>query len=252
MGTGIKESIYHSPLSEQEAYSYRSGVPLIPSSEYSIFFDDLYGETASNAYPGTTAIIDTGATIAGTEVDDISENGAIRITDATASEGAALFWPRGIQLGNGDKFIMEVRVQTSDVTDNALQFGLSDLTSVTNPEDLYTTASANLITFGILDGDATVTMLCDKDNAGAAANLGSIDLSAATWHILAIEVYGTAASANMGVKGYVDGKLAITWDTETEIPDDLVLAPFIAMVNGNGAGGNTSDWDYVRWAIKRN
>jgi hypothetical protein len=251
MGTGIKESIYHSPVSRQAPYSYRSGIPLIPSAEYSVYFNDFFEQTTSNAVPGTTAIIDTGATIVATETDAISEMGAVRITDATASEGAAMYWPKGIQVGNGDKFVMEVRVQTSDVTDNNLQFGLSDLTATTNPEDLYTTAAANLIAFGILDGDATVTMLCDKDNSGAAANLGNVDLVVDTWTILAIEVEGSAASSNMSVKGYVNGQLAITWDVETEIPDDLALAPFIAMVNGNGAGANTSDWDYVRWAVKR-
>lgn len=251
MGTGINENIYHSPVSRQAPYSYRSGIPLMPSSEYSMFFDDFFGQTSSNAVPGATAIIDTGATIVATETDDVSKFGALRITDATASEGAAMYWPKGIQVGDGNKFVMEVRVRTSDILDNNLQFGLSSLTATTNPEDLYTTTAADLIAFGILDGDATVTMLCDKSNSGSSAELGSVDLVADTWTILAIEVEGSAANGTMSVKGYVDGKLALTWSTETTIPDDLVLAPFIAMVNGNGAGGNTSDWDYVRWAIKR-
>jgi hypothetical protein len=55
----------------------------------------------------------------------------------------------------------------------------------------------------------------------------------------------------MFVKVYKDGQLIITADTETTIPDDLALAPFIAMVNGDGAGGNTADFDYVRWSIER-
>lgn len=252
--TGTNGALVHGPISNQANYAYRSKAGMVPSAEYAVYHNDFFEQTTSNAVPGTTAIIDTGATIVAAETDATSYTGAIRITDATASEGAAMYWPKGIQLGLGKKFFMEIRVKTSDVLDNNLQFGLSDLTAVTNPEDLYTTTAANLVAIGILDGDATVGLLTDKDNAGDAVQLestGDYDLEADTWTTLAFEIGGTAASGSMWCKVYKDGQLIITSDTETTIPDDLALAPFIAMVNGNGAGGNTADFDYVRWSIER-
>lgn len=254
MTQGLNENLIHSPISPQADYAYRSGKGIIPSAEYAVYFNDFFEETSSNALPGTTAIIDTAATITAAEVDATSYTGVLRITDATVSEGAALYWPKGIQLGLGKKFFMEVRVKTSDVTDNAVQFGLSDLTAVTNPEDLYTTTAANLIAVGILDGDATIGLLTDKDNSGDAVQLestGNYDMVADTWTTLAFEVGGTATNSTMYVKVYKDGQLIITSDTETTIPDDLALAPFIAARNGDGAGGNTTDFDYIRWSIER-
>lgn len=254
MSHGITEPVVHSPVSNQGSYAYRSKAGMVPAAEHAVFMDDFFQQTASNAVPGTTAIADAGATIASAETDAVSYTGVIRITDDTASEGAAMYWPKGVQLGLGKKFFMEVRVKTSDVTDNNLQFGLSDLTATLNPEDLYTTTAANLIAVGILDGDATIGVLSDKDNSGSTVELASgtdYDLVADTWTTLAFEVTGSAADSSMGLTVYKDGKLAITWSTETTIPDDLALAPFIAMVNGNGAGGNTADFDYIRWSIER-
>lgn len=254
MSTGFKGPIIHGPISNQAAYAYRSKAGMVPSAEYAVYHNDFFENPSSNAVPGTSAIVDTGATITAAATDAVSYTGVIRITDATASEGAAMYWPKGIQLGLGKKFFMEVRVKTSDVTDNNLQFGLSDLTATTNPEDLYTTTAANLIAVGILDGDATIGLLTDKDNGGDAVQLestGNYDMVVDTWTTLAFEVGGTAADSTMWCKVYKDGQLIITADTETTIPDDLALAPFIAMVNGNGAGGNTADFDYVRWSLER-
>jgi len=250
MSTGFKGPIIHGPISAQAAYAYRSQKGMLPSAEYAVYHNDFFEAASSNAIPGTTAVIDTGATLTNAETDAISLTGVLDITSDGTTEGVALYWPKEVQLGQGKKFFMEVRVYTEDADDTDVQFGLSDLTATTNPEDLWTTAAANLIAYGVLDGDATVTMLCDKDNSGAAANLGSIDLSDATWHTLGIEVSGTAASSNMAVKGYVDGKLAITWDVETEIPDDLALAPFIGARTGGDAAHNVY-FDYVRWSIER-
>jgi len=223
---------------------------LIPSAEYAVFHDDLFQSPTTNAIPGTSAIIDTGATITAAATDAISYHGALAFASDGVSEGAALYWPKGIQLGLGKKFFMEVRCYTVDADDTDLIFGLSDLTAVTNPEDIYTTTAANLIAFGVLDGDATVSLLCDKDNSGSTADLGSYDLSDATWHTLAIEVTGTAAGSTMVCKGYVDGQLAVTFDTESAIPDDLALAPFIAFRTG-GDAAHVGYFDYVRWSIER-
>ena len=248
--SGFQENLVHSPLSVNRPYAYRSGCGIIPSGEYSVFFDDFYLSPSTNALPGTTAVIDTSATITAAETDAISYNGAIVITGISTTEGAALYWPKGIQLGLGKKFFMETRVYTIDADDTDVQFGLSDVTASTNPEDLWLTAAANVISFGVIDGDATVKMLCDKDNAGTSASTGDVDLSDTTWHVLAIEVGGTAAAGNMWCKGYVDGQLAETWGTETSIPDDIALAPFL----GARCGSSTSNlvyFDYLRWSLER-
>ena len=250
MSTGFTEPVVHGTRSNQASYPYRSGCGFAASQEHSVFFDDFYLNPTSNAVPGTTAIIDTGATITAAATDVIGKNGALAITSDGTTEGATMYWPNGIQLGGGGKFFMEVRVKTLDADDTDVQFGLSVMNATTNPEDAWTTAATDLIAFGVLDGDATVTMLCDKNNGGAAANLGTIDLSDSTWHVLAIEVSGTAANSSMSVRGYVDGQLAITWDVETEIPDDLVLAPFIGARTGADAN-HIVYWDYVRWSHER-
>jgi len=245
----MQDSLATSPRAGQQ-YVYRTGAGLIPSAEFSVYFNDFYDIPTTNAIPGTTAIIDTGGTITAASTDAISYHGALDIASDGTDEGAAIYWPKNIQLGLGKKFFMEVRVYTEDADDTDVQFGLTDVTANSNPEDLWTTAAANLIAFGTLNGDATVTMLCDKGNSGSAANLGTKDLSDATWHVLAIEVGGTAAAGTMWVKGYVDGYLAITWDIETEIPDDLNLAPFIGGRTGDDAGHNVF-YDYVRWSLER-
>ena len=250
MTTGLQENLVQSPISKVRAYSYRSGCGIIPSAEYSVVFEDFYTAPTTNAIPGTTAVIDTGATLTAAQADGISDTGAIDITSDGVSEGVALYWPKGIQLGNGKKFFMEARVYTEDADDTDVQIGLSSVTASTNPEDLWTTAATDVIAFGVLDGDATVKMLCDKNNAGTSAQTGTRDLSDATYHILGIEVAGSAADGNMSVKGYVDGKLAVEWATETSIPDDLALAPFIGARTGGDATHNIY-FDYVRWSIQR-
>jgi hypothetical protein len=244
------DTIIHSPISNNRQYTYRSKAGLIPSAEYSVFMEDFYTLPASDAVPGTTRVIDSSATITALATDAYSYTGAVVITGAGTGEGAADYWPKGIQLGLGKKFFMEARFLMVAADDNDVMFGLTDLTATTNPEDLWTTAQENLIAFGVLDGDATVSMLCDKNDSGAAAALGDYDLSSDTWHTLAFEVGGTAAGGTMWCKGYVDGQPAITWADEAEIPDDLTLAPFFGGRNGS-ATGNLIYFDYIRWSLER-
>jgi hypothetical protein len=250
MTAAFQESLIHSPISTPRDYEYRSEAGLIPSAEYSVFFDDFYLSPTSNAYPGTTAIIDAGATITAAALDATSYTGVAKVTSDGASEGAALYWPKGIQLGLGKKFFMEVRCKTDDADDTDVQFGLSIANATTNPEDLYTTAATDLIAFGVLDGDATVKMLADKNNAGTTASTGADDMSDAVWTTLAFEVGGKASTSTMWLKGYVNGSLSKTWATETSIPDDCTLAPFIAARTGGDASHNVY-FDYVRWSLQR-
>lgn len=240
------ESIKHS---RSKSYPYREGFSMVPSAEQVVFFDDFTQDVTTNVPTGwDAAVIDTGATVTQLATDTFP-GGVLNFASDGTTEGAAIYLPKQIQL-SGKRFMMEVRVYTEDADDTDVQFGLSALTATTNPEDLWTTTATDLIAFGVLDGDATVTMLCDKNNAGAAANLGSIDLQDATWHTLAILVTGNETDSNMNVIGYVDGNLAITWDVETEIPDDLVLAPFIGARTGGDAAHNVY-FDYVRFAVER-
>lgn len=250
MPTGLQESLRQSPIHVPRDYVYRSEAGIIPSAEYSVFFDDFFLVPATNALPGTTAIIDVGATITAAAVDAISYTGVLKFASDGTTEGAALYWPKNIQLGLGKKFFMETRVYTADADDTDVQFGLSALTATTNPEDIYTTTTTDLIAFGVLDGDATAGLLCDKDNAGTSVSLGTKDLSDATWHVLGFEVGGKASTSTMWCKAYVDGALAVTWGTETSIPDDLALAPFIAARTG-GDLAHVIYFDYIRWSLQR-
>lgn len=247
----------HNPR-DDAAYKYRIGTSMVPSAEYSVFFDDFLvtfipttsitnGPVANTPTPWAGAIIDSGATVAVNATATIGANGVLTFADATASEGSAIYGPKSIQLISGKKFWMEMRVRTDDVTDNAIQFGLSDLTAVTNPEDLWTTVAANVISFGLLDGSAYPQMLSDKSNGGTSvqtqtARIMKVD----TWHVLGIAYDGAK------LRAYVDGKEALTWSgAATTVPTATALAPFIGHINGNGAGGNLVIVDYIRWASER-
>lgn len=252
-GSGISASLVHAPASPQGPYSYLSGIGMAPSREWDVFFDDFHqfivatsitnGPVANTPWGWQSAAIDTGATAVVLTTAALGATGVLNLSDATVSEGVAIWGTKSIQLTAGKRFMMEVRVQTSDVTDNAVQFGLSDLTASTNPEDLWTTTAANVLAAGILDGAATVGVLADKTNAGTAVVAGTRSMVINTWHILALHYDGLAANV------YVDGKLSVR--TATTVPDGVALAPFFGVLNGDGAGAATNYFDYIRWAIER-
>lgn len=256
-GIGVTESIVGGPASAQGPYAYRSGIALVPSAEWSVFFDDFYsfvvatsitnGPVANTPWGWQSAAIDTGATAAVLTTAALGATGVLNLSDATVSEGVAVWGTKSIQLTAGKRFMMETRVQTSDVTDNAVQFGLSDLTASTNPEDLWTTTAASVVSFGILDGAATTGMLSDKSNSGTVVQVGTRSMVVNTWHVLAIHYDG------ISLRGYVDGKLSLLWSgaAATTIPTGIALAPFFGVLNGDGAGAATNYFDYIRWAIER-
>lgn len=241
--TGLT-NVLAAPISPQSQYSYRSGMGLIPSAEFMVDFDDFVFTGASNVPNGwQTAIIDTGATSTIQTTSALGATGALLISDATASEGIAIHKPRVFQLTVGKRMFMEMRVRTDDVTDNAIQFGLTDLTAAVNPEDLWTTVAANVVAFGILDGQATTRLLVDAGNSGTAVTVGTRSMVANTWHVLGIEYTGSRINA------YVDGKLSHAWSGV--IPTGVALAPFFGVLNGDGAGGNVNTIDYFRTVIER-
>src|SRR5574343_886854 len=183
-GLGITESLVHAPVSNQGAYAYRSKMGMVLSAEYDVFHDDFHsfvvataitnGPVAQTPWGWQGAIIDTGSTATVYTTAATGANGVLSITDATASEGVAIYGTKSVQLTAGKKFFMEIRCLTDDVTDNDLQFGLSSLTATTNPEDLWTTTATDLIAFGILDGSAYPTMLSDKSNGGTTAQAQTV------------------------------------------------------------------------------
>ncbi len=248
----MSNTAFNAPLvhTRANAYPYRERFAMTPSGEQIFYFDDFCEKVTTNVPTGwEAAIIDTGATVTQLATD-LYGGGVLKIASDGTSEGAAIYLPKQVQL-SGKRFFMEARVQTNLVAETDLQFGLSALTATTNPEDLWTTTSTDLITFGILAGDATVTMLVDKNNGGTAAILGTKDLVDATWHTLGILVEGNETSTNMTVRGYVDGSLAVTWSgASTTVPGDLVLAPFIGGRTG-ATLTNTVYVDYVRFGLIR-
>lgn len=256
-GVGLTESIVGAPVSNQGSYRYRGSMGMIPSTEFDCFFDDFHsfvvatnitnGPVANTPWGWKGAIIDTGATITVGTNASYSATGALLLADATASEGAAFYGTKSIQLQAGKKFFMEVRLFTGDVTDNIVQFGLSDLTATTNPEDLWTTVSANVVAFGILDGSADTKMLADKSNSGSTAETGTRAMTANAWNTLAIYWDG------YNLFGFVNGNQSLKWaqTVASTVPTAVALAPFVGHQNGNGAGGGDVAVDYVRWSAQR-
>lgn len=244
MSTGFKGPIVHGPNSTQEGYAYRNGMGMMSSAEFCVKHDDFVDAVATNVPAGWTgAIVDTGGTVTTNVTATVGANGVLTFADATASEGAAIYGAKAFQLISGKKFVMEIRVRTDDVTDNTIQFGLSDLTATSNPEDLWTTTAANVVAFGILDGSATTGVLCDAANAGTAVAAGTKAITADTWTTLAIQYDGSKINC------FVNGDLSVS--TSTTIPTATALAPFIGHINGNGAGGNLVIVDYVRILSER-
>lgn len=249
----------HQPISTGK-YKYRIGTSMVPSAEYLVHFDDFdkafipgtaitNGEVAytpTNGWQG--AIIDTGGTVALITTATTGANGVLKFNSDDASEGSAIYGQKSLQLISGKKFWMECRMQTDDITDNNFLFGLTSLTATTNPEDLYSTTATDLISFGLGDGDSNPKMLSDKSNSGTSFQIQTVKgMSANTWHVLAIGWDGNK------LRGYVDGKEALTWSgaTSTTVPLAVALAPFISHVNGNGGGNNTCLVDYIRWVSER-
>jgi hypothetical protein len=145
---------------------------------------------------------------------------------------------------------MEVRVQSSAADDTDVQFGLSDLVDTTNPEDLWDTSTADGIAAGVLNGSATPDLVYDKDNTGPITETGSIALADDTYAVLAISYNGSTDPVDGSVKFYVDGVESASADTNAQIPEDVLLAPFFGARTGDSAS-NTVTFDYFRLSIQR-
>ena len=248
-GAGFRESLVHAPASNQSSYSYRSNMGLMPSAEFDVLFEDFQRLVTTNVPSGwSAAIIDTGATLVmSSTAGSLGATGGALIASDGTSEGVAIYLPKGVQLTSGKKFFMEVRVQTSVAAETDVQFGLSSVTATTNPEDLWTTTSTDLIAFGTLAGSAYPTMLADKSNSGTTAQAQTVKaLSNTTWHTLGIFYNGGSV-----LQGFIDGKVALTWSSSsTTIPTGIALAPFIGARTGATAG-NVTTFDYMRYCIQR-
>lgn len=245
MSTGFKGPIVHAPSSFYAGYPYRNGCGMTNSAEWHVFHDDFVSKVGSNLPAGwEAAIIDTGATLVSDTTN--GKTGALLFDSDGAAEGVSIYLPKVYQINTGKKFFMEIRFQTEVADDTDVQFGLTDLTATTNPEDLWTTTAANVVSFGVLDGDATVGMLSDKSNSGTSVQLGTIDLVSATWHTLAIGWDGAQLT------GWVNGQRALVWSSavSTTVPLATQLAPFVGFRNGSTAN-NEGQLDYVRIVSER-
>lgn len=241
---GFNEAVVYARAT---SFPYRAGLGMIPSAEFAVFMDDFLGAVTTNVPVGWDAtLIDTGATVVtSTIAGSLGASGVLLFDSDGATEGACVYGEKCIQLTSGKRFFMEMRFQTEVADDSDVQFGLSALTAVVNPEDIWTTAADNVIAFGVLDGSATVKMLSDAGNSGTSAQTGTIDLASATWHTLAIAFDG------YNLRGYVDGREALLWSgAAATIPTGVALAPFFGFRNGSAA--TTEGYcDYVRYALER-
>ena len=243
-GVGLTESIVHARTS---GYPYRAGMGMINSAEFVVMMDDFVSPVTTNLPLGWDAVvIDVGATVVtDTTAGSLGATGAMLFDSDGATEGACFYGEKCLQLTTGKRFFMEMRFQTEAADDTDVQFGLSALTAVVNPEDIWTTAADNVIAFGVLDGSATVKMLSDAGNSGTSAQTGTIDLASATWHTLAIAFDG------YNLRGYVDGREALLWSgAAATIPTGVALAPFVGFRNGSAAT-TEGHVDYVRYVLER-
>ena len=241
---GLPESIAFAPVGGQ--YRYRTGMGMINSAEWVQRMDDFLSPVATNVPTGWAAtIIDTSSTlIVSTTAGVLGASGCVQSNGTGTDTGTATYGNKQIQLTAGKRFFMEMRAQTSLAATTDLQFGLSDLTATTNPEDLWTTTAANLVAFGILSGSAYPNMLADKANSGTTAETGTIALADATYATLGIYYDGTSLS------GYVNGNLAITYSQSSGIPTGVALAPFFGFRTGTSAA-NIGTFDYFRYVLER-
>lgn len=254
MSTGIAGTLVHAPRSTAEGYNYRARMGMMPSAEFDVWHDDFHqfvvatsitnGPVINTPWGWQGAAIDTGGTALVTTTAAVGRNGVLALTDATLSEGVAIYSNKTFQLATGKRFFYETRVRTDDVTDNVVQFGLSSQTAVTTPVTLWNTANDDVLSFGIADGAATTVMYSDTANAGITTTAGDATvLVVNTWHTLAIYYDGATAF------GFVDG--IQTAKTAVTIPTGVALGAFFGMVNGNGAGGNNLWVDYTRIVSER-
>jgi len=241
MSSGFKGPIVHSNRSNQEGYAYRNGFGMMSSAEFLVKHEDFTDTITTNAPTGWTAIIDAGATIVA-DTTAGSATGVLYFDSDGATEGAAIYLPEVLQLVSGKRMFMEMRFKTEIADDSDVQFGLSSVTATTNPEDLWTTTSVDVLAFGTLDGSAATVLLADLANAGTAVVTGTVSLVSATWHTLAIYFDGTRAY------GYVDGNLSVS--TATTVPVGVTLAPFIGFRNGSAAT-TEGQCDYIRIVMER-
>lgn len=255
MGSGFKGPIVHSNCSNQEGYAYRNGFGMMPSAEFDVWHDDFHqfvvgtsitnGPVINTPWGWQGAAIDTGGTALVTTAAAVGRNGVLALTDATLSEGVAIYSNKTFQLASGKRFFYEIRLRTDDVTDNVVQFGLSSQTSITTPVTLWNTANDDVLSFGIPDATASTTvMYTDTANAGITTTAGdSTVLVVNTWHTLAIYYDGATAH------GYLDGARVV--GSSTTLPVGVALGAFFGLVCGNGAGGNNLWVDYTRIVSER-
>lgn len=241
----LPESVAFAPAAGQ-LFRYRAGMGMMNSAEWYTRMWDFDVPVATNLPQGwTAAIIDTGATAVVSTVAGTGATGAILVASDGTDEGVAIYGDKVIQLTSGKRFFMEMRAQTSLAATTDLQFGLTDLTATTNPEDLWTTTAASLVAFGVLSGSAYPKMLADKSNTGSTAETGTIAISDATYTTLAIYFDGTY------LQGFVDGSPSLLWSqASTTIPTAIALAPFFGFRTGTSAS-NTGTIDYLRFASER-
>jgi len=250
MSTGFKGPIVHGPENSTKLYPYRTGMGMMPSAEWIVFHDDFTGKAASNVLEGWNAgIIDTGCTV----TQGVLAGGVAQLTSDADDEGAAQYGPLSVAL-NGKRFFMECRVKMEDVSAMTFQMGLSVLTAVTNPEDIWTTVAADYIAFGLLDS-AVCALTYDKNNGGTVtetnSNTTQATLADDTYAVLAIAYNGASTVADGSLKAYVNGIEVAAALTEAQVPDDLPLAPFFGFLAGHATTANTAEVDYIRYVLER-
>lgn len=249
MSTSFKGPITFGPETNSKVYPYRTGIGMFSSAEWFTFFDDFIAteesnELSANGWLSTTG--DTGYTI----VNGDTHSGSIVISSDGANEGQSFYLPKCIQLAS-KKFFMEVRVKCTDADDCDVQFGLTDLSASTNPEDMWDTSNADGVACGVLDGSASLIMVYDKGNAGPVTETASSGVLADdTFAVLGLSYNGGATPGDSSLKLFKDGTEVAAAQTEAQIPESVVLAPFFGARTGSASSDNIT-FDYFRFSVQR-
>ncbi len=253
-GAAFAEPVVFAPQPSQKKFPYRTGMGMVPSAEFLVFFDDFESFVAATTFApaGWTTILDSGANINMVQTaGSLGATGAITFLESTTSEGAAIYRSQLIDTGTvqltvGKRAFIEVRMQTNDVTDHTFYFGFSSATVITAASDLYDASAADLGALGITDGGSGA-LLMKTDLAAATivdtATTGTMVVN--TWTTLALEWDGVSS-----LKAYKDGKIIGTV-TSAVLPVGVSVTPFFSAVNGNTGASAVTALDYLRYVIER-
>lgn len=186
-----------------------------------------------------TEVKDTGASVA--IAADVAGGRLLMSSAATTdNDGSSIQGNEIFRVAADRSMWFETKLQSSDADDQDVCVGFT-VNFATNPENMLT--AADRIVFEVLDGDASINCITEKDGTATTTDSG-VDLADATDVTLGILVEGTGT-----VKFYVNRSLVATHTTN--IPDDENLTVAAMQLSGSATGTKSMSVDYILAAMTR-